>query len=86
MSEKARGRVSEKAERRVSEEASERGGGMATSGSLSISVIIPNWNGAPHLPACLASLYAQNYAGCEIIVVDNASEDDSLEVLAHYPE
>ena len=58
---------------------------MATSGSLSISVIIPNWNGAPHLPACLASLRAQNYAGCEIIVVDNASEDDSLEVLAHYP-
>jgi GT2 family glycosyltransferase len=51
-----------------------------------ISVIIPNWNGAHHLPTCLNSLRAQIHDDVEIIVVDNASTDDSLEVLARYPE
>ena len=47
-----------------------------------ISVIIPNWNGAEHLPTCLDSLQAQTYTNVEIIVVDNASTDGSLELLA----
>lgn len=50
-----------------------------------VSVIIPNWNGAHHLPVCLDSLLAQTYRHHEVIVVDNASGDDSLEVLARYP-
>jgi GT2 family glycosyltransferase len=49
---------------------------------MSISVVIPNWNGAAHLPACLNALRAQTYRDFEIIVADNASADDSLEVLA----
>ena len=51
-----------------------------------VSVIIPNWNGAHHLPTCLDSLRAQRWTDAEIIVVDNASHDESLEVLARYPE
>jgi GT2 family glycosyltransferase len=51
-----------------------------------VSVIIPNWNGAHHLPTCLDSLRAQTHADVEIVVVDNASTDDSLDVLARYPE
>lgn len=51
-----------------------------------ISVIIPNWNGAHHLPGCLDSLRAQLLHDFEIIVVDNASTDDSHTVLARYPE
>ncbi|MGC9399513.1 MAG: glycosyltransferase family 2 protein [Anaerolineae bacterium] len=54
--------------------------------SALISVIIPNWNGAQHLPTCLDSLRAQTYADVEIIVVDNASTDESPDVLARYPE
>ncbi|MBN1180552.1 MAG: glycosyltransferase family 2 protein [Anaerolineae bacterium] len=50
-----------------------------------VSVIIPNWNGAHHLPVCLDSLSAQSYPHHEVIVVDNASRDDSLAVLARYP-
>ena len=52
-----------------------------------ISIIIPNWNGARHLPICLDSLRRQTYPQIEIIVVDNASSDGSLDLLAReYPE
>jgi GT2 family glycosyltransferase len=51
-----------------------------------LSVIIPNWNGAHHLPTCLDSLRQQHYPAVEVLVVDNASQDDSLEILARYPE
>ena len=47
-----------------------------------VSVIIPNWNGAAHLPACLNALRAQTFRDFEAIVVDNASTDDSVEVMA----
>ncbi len=42
-----------------------------------ISIIIPNWNGAHLLPACLGSLQCQTCTDFELIVVDNASTDDS---------
>ena len=47
-----------------------------------VSVIIPNWNGARLLPACLRALHAQTFRDFEIVVVDNASTDDSLTLLA----
>jgi GT2 family glycosyltransferase len=50
-----------------------------------VSVIIPNWNGAVHLSTCLDSLAAQTYPHVEVLVVDNASRDDSLEMLRNYP-
>jgi GT2 family glycosyltransferase len=52
-----------------------------------VSVIIPNWNGAFHLPTCLDSLRRQTYPHVEIVVADNGSTDGSLELLAQeYPE
>jgi GT2 family glycosyltransferase len=51
------------------------------------SVIIPNWNGAHHLPTCLESLRRQTYPHVEIVVADNGSTDGSLELLAQdYPK
>lgn len=51
------------------------------------SVVIPNWNGAHHLPVCLDALRAQTYRNLEIVVVDGASTDGSQELLAEeYPE
>ncbi len=41
------------------------------------SVIIPNWNGLRFLPTCLNALRKQTYRDFEIIVVDDASTDDS---------
>lgn len=47
----------------------------------SLSIIIPNWNGAHFLPTCLDSLAAQTVAPLEVIVVDNASTDGSQALL-----
>ena len=49
-----------------------------------VSVVIVNWNGARHLRICLPSLQAQSYKELEIIVVDNASFDDSAKVAEEY--
>jgi GT2 family glycosyltransferase len=52
-----------------------------------ISIVIVNWNGAAHLPVCLNALRAQTYRHFEVIVADNASRDDSRQLLARdYPE
>jgi GT2 family glycosyltransferase len=52
-----------------------------------ISIILVNWNGAPHLPICLNALRRQTFRHFEIILVDNASHDNSFELLARdYPE
>ncbi len=51
------------------------------------SVIIPNWNGARFLPTCLDALRRQTFSDAEVIVVDNASRDQSLQLLQQdYPE
>jgi len=41
------------------------------------SVIIPTWNGKGYIADCLNSLLAQDYRDFEVIVVDNASSDDT---------
>ncbi len=43
-----------------------------------VSVIIINWNGIEHLKKCLPSMIKQNYKNFELILVDNASKDDSV--------
>ncbi len=51
------------------------------------SIVIPNWNGAHHLPICLNALRAQTYPHCEVILVDNGSTDGSPALVAErYPE
>lgn len=43
------------------------------------SIIVVNFNGMPHIDACLTSLIKQDTSDYEIIFVDNASTDGSLE-------
>ncbi len=51
------------------------------------SLIIPNWNGAAHLPTCLEALRAQTCRAFEVLVVDNGSTDGSQALLARdFPE
>ena len=52
-----------------------------------VSVVIPNYNGAAYLKACLDSLYHQTFSDFEIILVDNASTDGSYEMaVSDYPD
>lgn len=46
-----------------------------------VSFIIPNWNDREHLVSCIESVIGQTYQETEIIVIDNASEDGSRELL-----
>ncbi len=50
-----------------------------------ISVLIVNFNGAHLLPDCLESLRGFPKSFVEVIVIDNASSDDSLRILQNYP-
>jgi hypothetical protein len=47
-----------------------------------VSVVIPTWNGAALLRACLRTLDTQTYREFETIVVDNGSRDGTGEMLA----
>ena len=52
-----------------------------------VDVIIPNYNGVALLTACLDSLRGQTRRDFRVLVVDDASSDDSLAVLRErYPE
>lgn len=51
-----------------------------------VSIIIVNWNTRDLLRGCLASIRNQTAAAHEVIVVDNASSDDSAEMVrAEFP-
>jgi GT2 family glycosyltransferase len=51
------------------------------------SVIILSWNGETYLPDCLNAVMAQSHAPHEVILVDNASTDGSVElVAANFPQ
>lgn len=45
------------------------------------SIIIPNWNGLEFLKTCLSSLQKQTFKDFEIIVVDNGSDDGSIQYI-----
>ncbi|MCX6677066.1 MAG: glycosyltransferase family 2 protein [Methanothrix sp.] len=51
-----------------------------------ISVVVLNYNGKRFLDDCLSSLAAQTFCDFEVIVVDNASTDGSVEhIKANFP-
>jgi glycosyltransferase involved in cell wall biosynthesis len=49
-----------------------------------LSVIVPNYNHGAYLPRCLDALFRQSVPPFEVIAIDDASKDNSLEVLADY--
>ena len=50
---------------------------LACPALLEISVVVPNYNYARYLPGRLASIFGQTQAVAEVIVLDDASTDDS---------
>src|SRR5699024_12644967 len=49
-----------------------------------ISVIVPVFNGAPYLSRCIDSVLKQTYENLQILIIDDGSEDDSLNIAREY--
>jgi GT2 family glycosyltransferase len=47
---------------------------------MKVAVVIPNWNGADMIAACLTALEAQSYEH-DVVVVDNGSVDNSVQII-----
>lgn len=47
-----------------------------------VTAVLVTWNSAPYLRRCLEGLRQQTHQPIELIVVDNASTDDSLDVVS----
>ena len=50
-----------------------------------ISIIIPNRNGGAFIGKCLEAVFSTRYGRYEVIVVDDCSEDDSVEIIGKFP-
>ncbi|RYZ98592.1 MAG: glycosyltransferase [Sphingobacteriaceae bacterium] len=53
---------------------------MATAYNIQFSVIIPAYNSAATIAACLQSVLEQSYQNFEILVIDGASTDDTVAI------
>lgn len=51
-----------------------------------ISILMPNYNNAPYLKACLDSIINQTYQDFEVIIVDDGSTDDSIQIIENYKD
>ena len=49
-----------------------------------VSICIPSYNHAPYLPAAIESALGQTYRDLEVVIVDDGSTDDSLEIARAY--
>jgi glycosyltransferase involved in cell wall biosynthesis len=49
-----------------------------------VSVLIPVYNGARHLAECLESVLAQDFQDQEILIGDDGSKDDSIEIIKQF--
>lgn len=50
-----------------------------------ISVIIPNHNGNAYIGKCLEAVFSSRYENFEVLVVDDCSEDNSVEIIKRFP-
>ena len=57
------------------------GASAAGQGTETISVVMANWRGAEFLPAAIASVLGQSHGDLELIVADDASDDDSAAIV-----
>ena len=52
-----------------------------------VTIVIPNYKGKEYLFSCVKSLYEKDQTEKKILIIDNASNDGSIEeVVKEYPE
>ena len=49
-----------------------------------VSIMIPNYNHSMYLDQCIVSAKNQTYENIEIVILDNSSGDNSVQVAAKY--
>ncbi len=49
------------------------------------SVVIPNYNGAATIGKCLEAAFSSHHESFEVIVVDDCSDDDSVDIISRFP-
>ncbi len=59
--------------------------GKKSSTNRRISVIIPNYNGSSTIKKCLEAVFSSEYDNFEVIVVDDCSTDNSVEIIKSFP-
>ena len=47
---------------------------------------MPMFNASPYLRECIDSVLAQTYADFELLIVDDGSEDDSVDIIRSYTD
>jgi len=50
-----------------------------------VSIIITNYNYGAYIAEAIESALAQTFRDCEVLVIDDSSTDNSLEIAARYP-
>lgn len=58
----------------------------STIGKPKVTVCVPTYNRAHYLRQCLGSICAQTYKDFELLVVDNASTDETQNLVQSYPD
>lgn len=51
-----------------------------------VSVLLPVFNGARYLPGAIESILGQTYTDFELLIIDDGSSDDSIEVVRSYSD
>ena len=51
-----------------------------------VSVIVPMYNHARYIQQCLDSVYNEDYPNIELIIIDDGSNDESVEVAKKWRE
>jgi len=50
-----------------------------------ISIVIPNYNGSSTIGKCIEAALNSHYGNFEVVVVDDCSTDNSVEIITSYP-
>ncbi|EHH1247056.1 glycosyltransferase, partial [Vibrio parahaemolyticus] len=53
---------------------------------MKVSILIPVYNASKYLSVCLESVYNQTYSDVEVVIIDDGSVDNSLEIIKEYAD